>query len=248
MKINNKKTNLVELPKFELVTVNLNPYFITGLTEAEGCFSITKHKDKRAKNGVNIGLRFKLTMLVNEMDLLQSLKSFFKCGSIRMNKDGVVDFEVRDLESLDSIIVPHFLKYPLRGTKYLDFLVFKDALDLIKAKAHYSLEGLTKLNKISLTMNSLREHKKLYCPDHAIVTNSNYIPINGNYINGFVAGDGCLSLNIKDRGFGRMSLQISQHKYNELLILSIANYFKSPTKVYYHNVNSIQLTLSGAKL
>jgi len=28
---------------------DLNPYFVTGLTEAEGSFSITKHKDTRAK-------------------------------------------------------------------------------------------------------------------------------------------------------------------------------------------------------
>ena len=45
-----------------------------------------------------------------------------------------------------------------------------------------------------------------------------------------------------------MSLQISQHKYNRLLIDSIADYFESPSKVYPHDTNSIQLTLSGIKL
>jgi len=41
-----------------------------------------------------------------------------------------------------------------------------------------------------------------------------------------------------------MSLQISQHKYNRLLIDSIADYFESPSKVYPHDTNSIQLTFS----
>jgi hypothetical protein len=74
------------------------------------------------------------------------------------------------------------------------------------------------------------------------------MPINGHYINGFIAGDGCLAFNTKDVNFGRMSLQISQHKNNKSLLLSIARYFKSSNKVYYHDINSLQVTLSGSKL
>lgn len=48
------------------------------------------------------------------------------------------------------------------------------------------------------------------------------MPINGHYINGFIAGDGCLAFNTKDVNFGRMSWQISQHNNNKLLLLSIA--------------------------
>ena len=44
-----------------------------------------------------------------------------------------------------------------------------------------------------------------------------------------------------------MSLQISQHKYNRLLIDSIADYFESPSKVYPHDTNSIQLTFSDQR-
>lgn len=226
----------------------LNPFFVTGLTEAEGSFSIGKHIDNRAKHKVSIGLRFKLTMLSNEMDLLQNLMSFFNCGFITTNKDGSVDFLVRDIKSLDEIIIPHFINYPLRGTKYLDFLDFKYALYLIKNKEHLTQIGIDKLIKISTGMNSFRLHEELYSPNHAIISNSSYIPLDGHYINGFIAGDGCLSLNTKDVNFARMSLQISQHKNNKLLLLSIANYFKSPSKIYYHDINSLQVTLSGIKL
>ena len=45
-----------------------------------------------------------------------------------------------------------------------------------------------------------------------------------------------------------MSLQISQHRHNKFLLLSIAKYFKSSSKVYYHDTNSIQLTIAGIKL
>jgi hypothetical protein len=228
--------------------IKLNPYFVTGLTEAEGCFSITKHKDNRAKNNITIGLRFKLTMLSNEMDLLQNLKLFFNCGVITINKDGSIDYLVRDIKSLNMVIIPHFINFPLRGTKYLDFLSFKEALNLINNKEHLSKIGLDKLIAISIEMNSKRSDEKLYVPLHTIEGNSEYLPLSGDYINGFIAGDGCLSLSISSTNFGKMSLQISQHKNNKPLLLAIATYFKSPDKIYYHDIDSLQITLSGKKL
>lgn len=99
-----------------------------------------------------------------------------------------------------------------------------------------------------MTMNSYREFLEEYSPNHILEKSSEYIPINGNYINCFIAGDGCLAFNTKDKNFARMYLQISQHKHNKLLLLFIDNYFKSPSKIYYHDTNSLQLTLAGIKL
>jgi hypothetical protein len=97
-------------------------------------------------------------------------------------------------------------------------------------------------------MNTYREFTEEYCPLHTIESNPKYIPINGHYINGFIAGDGCLAFSTKDKNFARMSLQISQHKYNRLLLLSIVIFFKYPDKIYYHDLNSLQITLSGKKV
>ena len=229
-------------------SINIDPYFITGLTDAEGSFSIMKHKDIRAKYGINIGLRFKITMLVNETELLNMIKPFFKCGALTIGKNDTISFEVKDIYSLNKYIIPHFCNYPLRGTKHLDFLTFKEAIDIINSKKHLTKEGINEIISMSNTMNSYRKLPIEYSPIHTKENNSEYIPINGHYINGFIAGDGCLALNTKDAGFARMSLQISQHKDNKNLLLSIANYFKSSNKIYYHDTNSVQLTLSGIKL
>jgi hypothetical protein len=95
------------LPTFITKDTKLNAAFVTGLTEAEGYFSITKHKETKTQDKVNIGLRFKLTMLSNEIDLLQGVKLFFNCGFITANKDRSVDFLVRDIKYLNDIIIPH---------------------------------------------------------------------------------------------------------------------------------------------
>ena len=241
---NLKKTSF----KLHKPSLKMDPYFITGLTEAEGSFSVMKFKDKRAKFDIYVGLRFKITMLSNETELLNMVKSFFDCGTIRIGRDDTINFEVRDLNSLNKYIIPHFCHYPLRGTKYLDFISFKEASDIINKKKHLTKEGLNEIIEMSNSMNSYRKFSKEYCPVHTIENNPLYIPLSGHYINGFIAGDGCLALNTKDKGFGRMSLQVSQHKNNKIFLFSLANYFKSPNKVYYHDTNSVQLTLSGIKL
>lgn len=244
--LNNKCLNFTMLNKPNL---KVDPYFITGLIEAEGSFSITKHKDDRAKHKMNIGLSFRITMLSNEIDLLNMVKDFFCCGHLYIEyKRGTLTLAIRDINSINNIIIPHFSNYPLRGTKYLDFLSFKQAINIINSKKHLTKEGLDKIIRISNNMNSYREFMVEYSPNHAIEDSIGYIPIDGNYINGFIAGDGCLAFNTKDVNFGRMSLQITQHKCNKLLLLSIAKYFNSTSKIYYHDVNSLQVTLSGIKL
>lgn len=230
----------------------LNPNFITGLTEAEGCFSIIKNKDDRIISEIKltIRLRFRITMLANEIELLNMVKSFFNCGRIMFNKNNIVSFVVEDIFSIENIIIPHFNKYPLRGTKYLDFLSFNDAFKVINVKEHLTNKGKEKLIKMSEEMNSNRTFSSFtdYSPNHSKETHKNYLPLTGDYISGFIAGDGCLSLTTLDKNFGKMSLQITQHINNRLLLMAIANYFKSPHKIYSHGPNSLQITLSGIKL
>jgi hypothetical protein len=74
-----------------------------------------------------------------------------------------------------------------------------------------------------------------------------YIPIDGHYINGFIAGDGCLVLRM-GKLFGTMHLCISQHKNNRLLMESIAKYFKSPTKLYLGRYKDLLINLGGVQL
>lgn len=229
--------------------LDLDPNFVTGLTESEGSFSITKHKNNKPRYKINFGLRFKISMLSNETELLNMIKNFFNCGFIE-NKNGVIHFIVRNIDSIKKIIIPHFLKYPLRGTKYLDFLSFKKVLDIFESKEHLTEKGINELIKISENMNTFRKFPVSfsYSPIHAVENNVEYIPLSGHFVNDFIAGDGCLTLNLKGKNFGRMSLQISQHINNKLLLVSIANYFKSLSRVYYHGSQSLQVTLSGTKL
>jgi hypothetical protein len=230
--------------------IKFNPNFVTGLTEAEGCFSVGVYKNKKSKFKRSVRLEFTIKMLENETELLSMVKSFFNCGKLwHYPNDNSVRFRIQDIPSIKNKVIPHFLKYPLRGTKYLDFLVFKEVFDIIENKDHLTDEGLNKLYILSKSMNKSRKFSVnvYYSPNHTKVNNTNYIPIDGHYINGFIAGDGSLILHL-GKQFGIMRLCITQHKNNRLLMESIANYFESPSNVYLGHSNDIQIILSGTKL
>lgn len=254
MKVNMNKNNLITNSYLHdektRSNLELHPDFITGLTDAEGCFSISLNKDKRAKFKRNVSLKFRINMLNYEAELLHMVKSFFNCGTLLHSKDGFVCFVISDISSIKHKVIPHFLKYPLRGTKYLDFIAFRKAFQVIESKSHLLEKGLDELFKISKSMNSYREFpiSTYYSPPHTVKDNISFIPLSGYYVNGFIAGDGCLSLDLKGRNFGKMSLHITQHLNNKLLLESIANYFACPLRVYRGYGQCLLITLSGIKL
>lgn len=53
---------IIKFNKINL-TLKLDPNFVTGLTEAEGSFSVFVYKNDRAKFKNNARLRYKITML-----------------------------------------------------------------------------------------------------------------------------------------------------------------------------------------
>lgn len=230
-----------------LKNIKLNPNFITGLTEAEGCFSVTVYSSKTPKFKRTVKLEFTIKMLDNETELLTMVETFFNCGNLwHYPKDHTIRFRIADKSSIKNKLIPHFLKYPLRGTKYLDFLSFIEAFNIIERKEHLTNEGLNMLYDISKTMNKNREFpKEYYSPEHTKEKYIGYIPLDGHYINGFIAGDGSLMLH-QGTKFGLMSLDITQHRNNRLLMDSLAKYFESPSKVRRGRVNDVRLVLIGS--
>jgi LAGLIDADG endonuclease len=70
----------------------LGPDFITGLTDAEGYFLILSPKNDKTKFKVYFSLKYKISMLNNEIELLKMVKDSFGCGVLRENKNGITDF------------------------------------------------------------------------------------------------------------------------------------------------------------
>lgn len=147
----------IELMKRPVVqtTEKFNPYWISGFTDAEGCFNANIYKSN-TKIGSAVTLRFRLTQNIRDKQLLDNLKIYLNCGFCSFN-DNTGVYVVLKIQDLFDIIIPHFQKYPIIGIKYFDYLDFCKIAEIIKLKEHLTQEGLDKIKLIVKNMNTGRK-------------------------------------------------------------------------------------------
>jgi len=56
--------------------------------------------------------------------------------------DNTVRYEVNTLKDLNNVIIPFFIKNPLRGEKFISFLKFKFIVEIMYLKQHYNKDIL----------------------------------------------------------------------------------------------------------
>ena len=142
---------------------DLDPWFVTGLAEGEGCFTISFNFRRKLKVGIDSRPSFSLSLNERDLDLLKQIHAFFGCGAIRYSRtDRTFKYESRSVRELTRRINPHFERYPLRGGKRDDFEIFADMCRRISAREHLNRSTLSKIIDHAYRMNpsGKRRHKK----------------------------------------------------------------------------------------
>ena len=143
--------------------MRLNPWFITGLVEGEGCFCVSFNRRRKFKVGIETRPSFSVTLSSRELELLKALRDYFGCGGIRYSKsDRTYKFEVRSVRDIVKKIVPHFEKFPLQGSKSKDFQLFAKISKMVHMNLHLSPKYLREIIELSYKMNpsGKRKYKK----------------------------------------------------------------------------------------
>jgi len=87
--------------------------------------------------------------------LLLEIKTFFKnVGNIYITNNNVINYQVRSINEITNIIIPHFDKYPLISQKQNDFIIFRNIVRLIKNNEHLNDEGLKKIVNFKASLNN----------------------------------------------------------------------------------------------
>lgn len=133
-------------------TLNLNPLYISGFTDGEGCFMISIIKDKKYTLGWRISCRFVISLNKKDLKILKGFKDFFGAGTISFTGENAVQYRVESLKGL-AIIINHFDKYPLITKKQADYTLFKSAYYLIKNKSHLTNKGILELVALKAVLN-----------------------------------------------------------------------------------------------
>ena len=126
--------------------VALDPWFVTGLAEGEGCFCISFSLRSKLRTGIEVRPSFALALNERDRTLLEDLQIYFGCGSIRESRgDRTFKYESRSTTELLDQIVPHFERYPLRGDKRRSFSGFAQVCRMIEQGDHLERDGLRQI-------------------------------------------------------------------------------------------------------
>nr|ATI20511.1 LAGLIDADG endonuclease [Juglanconis juglandina] len=129
-----------------------DPEWIAGFTSGEGTFFVEVRK-RSDRPGYQIQLIFKVSQDVRDELLMASLIEYFNCGNIYKDKDGIVSYRVQRFSDIENKIMPFFSKHLIGGVKYLDYLDWCKAVELVKNKDHQTEGGLDQLRLIKVGMN-----------------------------------------------------------------------------------------------
>lgn len=112
----------------------IDPQWLTGFVDGEGCFYIKTSKNK--VNKYRVELCFFINQYVKSREVLYAIKNYFGTGNIRyIDKDKkFLRYEISSFKSVNNIIIPHFDRYPLFTSKRLNYLDFKKVAEMIKIK------------------------------------------------------------------------------------------------------------------
>jgi LAGLIDADG endonuclease len=147
----------------------LNPNFITGFIDGEGCFHITMAKKTGYRTGYSVNLSFSIGLHSKDTNLLRSIQEYFGGIGILSVSDSTVSWRVFSVKEL-KVIISHLDVYPLLTKKYLDFVLFKESFRLFVNKNHLTDEGLINMASIKASMNKgLSETLKAAFPTYGII-------------------------------------------------------------------------------
>lgn len=138
-------------------SLRLDAQWIVGFTDGEGCFYVGLNPHKEMTAGFQVLPEFTVVQHKRDVKLLYAIKEFFCCGVVRKNHGDRMCYRVRDIRHLIEVIVPFFVKHPLKSIKNVDFIRFRRVVELMKNGEHLSPEGIEKIRAIALLMNRGRE-------------------------------------------------------------------------------------------
>lgn len=230
---------------FNQKSLLLNPWFIAGFIDAEGCFSVRVRKSTKTRIGWHVESIFSINLHSRDLSLLKEIQAYFGgVGRITIGKKNCA-YYVSSIEDLTTVIIPHLIKYPLITQKLGDFTLFKAVIDIVNSKEHLTMKGLHKIVSLKASINlGLTDELKTSFPNvvptlRPLAKNteiftkakssggSELIKV-GHWMAGFVSGDGCFAVTENKSSYKvyvRLVFSITQHSRDEALIKSMVDFF-----------------------
>ena len=217
----------------------LNPWFVTGFSDAEGCFFIDIQKSNKVRTNWEVQPEFKIELHAKDIILLKLIQEFFNGIGKITQKGEKIAYHVKSLKDL-KVIISHFENYPIITNKYADYVLFKSIVQLMISKEHLTEEGLLKILSLKASLNNgLSEELKKHFPNISPISRPSVGETSiedPQWLSGFASGEGCFLIDTyKSKttlGVGvTLRFKLAQHSRDSNLMKSLEQYLGCGT--YY---------------
>lgn len=134
--------------------------YISGYVDGEGCFCVSFQPSKRHRFGWEVRPSFSVSQNADRSQLLYIILREWKCGHIRPDRsDNTLKYEVRNIQDLVQVVLPHFRKFPLLSAKQTDVEIFDAICQLVLSRKHLELSGLEQIVRLAVKMNPAGKRK-----------------------------------------------------------------------------------------
>lgn len=224
--------------------IKLDPYWISGFSDAEACFSIIIFKRSQITQQWRVQASFEINLHSKDLDILYRINDFFGVGLVHKRTNLCV-YRVTKVKDLVNVIVPHFLNYPLLTQKHLDFLLWVKVVKLVYDKQHLTTSGFQAILSYYANINrgispkiaaAFPNISKAVRPEGR---GSFLLPktLNPFWVSGFTAGDGGFSVGIRSTtGQIYFRFHITQHSRDYLLMKLLIEFFDCGNVIQRSNV------------
>ena len=138
--------------------MDLNPDWVVGFVDGEGCFYVGVNPHPEMSTGYQVLPEFRIVQHERDIQVLYALKRFFRCGVVRRNHGDRYELRIRKLSCLQDVVA-FFEKHPLKTKKQVDFAKFAKIIRRMAEGRHLSREGLIAIIEIAMTMNRAEKVK-----------------------------------------------------------------------------------------
>ena len=130
----------------------LDPQWIVGFVDGEGCFHIAISRISKMSLGWQVLPEFRVVQHQRDTALLNKFKIYFEFGKVGKNHGDRQEFRVRGMKNVEKLI-NFFETYPLKSCKRKDFELFCKVIQKMKRKEHLTKNGLIEIANIASQMN-----------------------------------------------------------------------------------------------
>lgn len=133
--------------------MDLDAQWIVGFVDGEGCFHVSINPHPEMTAGAQVLPEFTVVQHERDVQVLHALKAYFGCGVVRRNNGDRMAYRVRGHDHLSKNIIPFFEKHLLKSRKRVEFIKFREVVNLMSQGGHLTKDGVERIRDITEQMN-----------------------------------------------------------------------------------------------